>query len=135
MQQKLSDARALIASRGADKYNENYTKIMAMTEKWGLNTADPVRTVQKAFELIDLENSASMSQREKQLALETSKKQEEEIKRSNEIKNQAVGGSKPPINAAAKINNTDFLDNVKEKGDVKSVNDYFRNTVFNDDRK
>ena len=134
MQQKLAEARALIASRGADKYNENYTKVMAMTEKWGLNTSDPVKTVQKAFELLDLENNASMSQREKQLAQETSKKNEEEAKRNNEIKKtQAVGGSKPPV--ATKVVNQDYIDNVREKGDIKSVNDFFRNNVFNDDRK
>jgi len=136
MQQKMADARAIIASRGADKYNENYTKVMAMTEKWGLNTADPVRAVQKAFELLDLENTASMSQREKQLQAESIKKAEEETKRNAQIKNQAVGGSKPPVNV--KVNSAKDADEdmgrIKQTGSERDVTSFLRKTLFNDDK-
>lgn len=132
-QKKFQEADKLVYDKDPNKYRENAIQVAGIIKKYNINMANPVDGVKAALDIYEQQQKLN-SMVSKSLKKQT---QDSDVVRTTEIKKtQPVPGNKATPQVSKQSVSADvYRKQATESGAEKDVYNFFRNTIFNDDKK
>jgi len=128
---KLAEADRMLYEKDPKNYRTNVQKVLNIINEYGISTADPVKGVKAAINILEKDTKLSMSAKER---VEEQKKATETVRTEQIKKTTTPPVSKPKITSTPAIHE-DLYKRIQARGKEDDVAAYLRATMFNDDKK
>jgi hypothetical protein len=130
-QERMKDAEKLIYDKDPSNFRENVTRVVGIINKYRISTANPVDGIQAALEIL---------KNEQKLKDLVSKSTTQQMNDEDKARIDSIKKTQTPTGATSKPQVTSddsevYKKRLIESGTEKDATNYFRNTLFNDDKK